>query len=199
MITRAKSVGLDGVCLTDHDHVWGKEYIQRLREKHDFLVIGGAEISTDEGDILVFGLHESVREIYDSFELREKLDRCGGVMILAHPFRFQPGLVERYFESEKLNNQQPREILEKVGKRDVYHIVDALEVCNGQSGRQEKAFSKLIAHHVALKGTGGSDAHATLGVGNCFTVFDESVNHERDLIDQIKSGNFHSVDDRWKD
>ena len=199
LIIRAKSVGLDGVCLTDHDHTWGEDFIARLRDKHDFLVIGGAEISTDEGDILVFGFHESVRDIYDSYELREKLDDCGGVMILAHPFRFDPGLVGRYFASKEKNNHSSQDILEKVGRRDVFSIVDALEVCNGQSGRQEKVFTKLVADQVSLRGTGGSDAHATLGVGNCYTVFEEPVTNERDLIDQIKSGSFYGFDDRWKD
>jgi len=199
LITSAKSVGLDGVCLTDHDHVWSEEYIDRLRVKHDFLVIGGSEISTDEGDILVFGFHKPVRKIYDSHELREEIDACGGVMILAHPFRFDHGLVGRYFESTRNGSPQPEKILDAVGRRDVFDIVDALEVCNGQSGRNEKAFCRLVADHVSLGGTGGSDAHATPAVGNCYTVFEEKVNHERDLIDQIKAGCIHGVDSRWKE
>ena len=101
LITRAKSVGLDGVCLTDHDHIWSEDQIKRLQDKHGFLVVGGSEISTDVGDVLVFGFHESVRKIFDTHELRELLDECDGVMILAHPFRFDPGLVGRFLLQER--------------------------------------------------------------------------------------------------
>ena len=58
LITRAKELGLDGICLTEHDAVWNPTEAQALAEKHDFLVIPGVEISTDDGHILAYGVGE---------------------------------------------------------------------------------------------------------------------------------------------
>jgi len=53
MIEEAKRIGLDGICLTDHNYRWDPKDIQKLREKHQFLVLGGNEITTVQGDIVV--------------------------------------------------------------------------------------------------------------------------------------------------
>jgi len=48
IISEARRVGLDGICLTDHNYRWDPTEIQRLRDKHQFLVLGGNEIT--QGD-----------------------------------------------------------------------------------------------------------------------------------------------------
>ena len=97
LIKRAREVGLDGVCLTEHDQVWRSETIKRLRDKHDFPVFGGVEVSTDLGHILAFGLNEPVLDIYHARDLRRVVDEAGGVMIAAHPFRYEPDPVGSFF------------------------------------------------------------------------------------------------------
>ena len=87
LVKRAKEIGLNGVCITEHNQLWGQQAIQRLREKHNFLVIGGVEVSTDCGDILVFGLHRSVRDVFYIQDLRKMVTDAGAVMILSNPFR----------------------------------------------------------------------------------------------------------------
>ena len=52
----------------------------------------GVEVSTDLGEILVFGLHQSVLQVYDAVELRTMVDEVDGVMVMAHPFRSEPEL-----------------------------------------------------------------------------------------------------------
>lgn len=197
LIRRAKAVGLDGVCITEHDHLWEKAAIERLREKHAFLVIGGVEVGTDQGEILVFGLHQPVREIIRAEELRKRVDEAGGFMILAHPFRYEPGLYDSFplafSPREKVVSPKIRE----VSRRTVFALVDALEVFNGRAGRQENAFTQAVAAHLNLGGTGGSDAHAVLGIGSCYTRFFETVYDEKDLIAQLKKGNYQAVDARW--
>ena len=89
LIKRAKEIGLDGVCITEHNQLWGQETIERLRHKHDFLVIGGVEVSTDCGDVLVFGLHRSVRDVFYLQDLKKMVTDANAVMILAHPFRYE--------------------------------------------------------------------------------------------------------------
>ena len=38
-----------------------------------------------------------------------------------------------------------------------------------------------------------------IGVGACYTEFDETVTCEAEFIDLIKEGRFHGVDCRWQD
>jgi hypothetical protein len=45
-----------------------------------------------------------------------------------------------------------------------------------------------------LKGTGGTDSHAISDVGKCATYFERQINDERELIAEIKAGNFYAVD-----
>ncbi len=102
-------MGLDGVCITEHNQLWDKEAIDRLREKHNFLVIGGVEVSTDLGEILVFGLHQSVLQVYNAVQLKTMVDEADGVMIMAHPFRTEPELFSTFDLSEsEFNGNYPQ-------------------------------------------------------------------------------------------
>jgi len=56
LITYAKRAGLDAICLTEHDWFWDEEAIRELCQRHDFLLLPGVEITTEEAHLLVFGL-----------------------------------------------------------------------------------------------------------------------------------------------
>ncbi|MCP4753366.1 MAG: PHP domain-containing protein [Proteobacteria bacterium] len=196
-IEQARKIGLDGICLTDHDHIWSEDYIERLRKKHDFLVIGGSEVATDMGEILVFGLHRSVRTIHTARELRRIVDQVQGAMVLAHPFRSEPHLIHYRLDHSRPND--PPEIFQEISQRPVFQLVDAMEVFNGQSTRAEKKFTRTVAEYLDIPGTGGSDAHAILGLGYSYTVFDEQIDSERDLIEEINNGKFHGEDQLWNE
>lgn len=198
LVERAKQVGLDGVCITDHDQIWARDAIQRIRDRHDFLVIGGAEVSTDCGEILVFGLHESVLKVGSASELRAMVDDAGGVMILAHPFRGEPELVSAHAGGEYETDGQEPGPFDALAQRPVFQFVDGMEVYNGQSGMWEAVFTADVAAHLNIPGTGGSDAHAVHGVGSCYTAFDGTIRSEDDLVEEIKAGRCRAVDTRWK-
>ncbi|MCJ7685626.1 MAG: PHP domain-containing protein, partial [Desulfobacteraceae bacterium] len=87
LVTEAKRIGLDGICLTDHNHVWDPKTVAELRQRHDFLILRGNEIATDQGDMLVFGFDEDIKEVIRLDELRKKVLKTGGFIIAAHPFR----------------------------------------------------------------------------------------------------------------
>jgi predicted metal-dependent phosphoesterase TrpH len=161
------------------------------------LVIAGVEVSTDQGEILVFGLHRGVRDLFRAEELRKRVDEEGGFMILAHPFRNEPSLYASFPFVLPPPEKRSFPEVRGVGERTVFTLVDALEVYNGRAGRQETAFARAVAEHLNLGGTGGSDAHAVLGIGACYTRFFEPVRDERDLIVQLKKGNYQAVDARW--
>ena len=197
-VERAKAIGLDGICITEHDQIWSVDALERLKKKHDFLVIGGVEVSTDSGEILAFGLHESVLNVATALDLRERVDEVGGVMILAHPFRYQPDLVSAY-SSSKSNGDSGNELIENVCREPVFKLVDSLEVYNGHSGFGEVEFSRLVADQLQMKGTGGSDSHGTPEIGSCYCLFEDEIKNESDFLAGIKDGRFQAVDGRWSD
>ncbi|MBI2861873.1 MAG: PHP domain-containing protein, partial [Chloroflexi bacterium] len=46
-VPHARAIGLDGVCLTEHDFVWPQEAIEAATKRFDFLFLRGMEVSTD--------------------------------------------------------------------------------------------------------------------------------------------------------
>jgi hypothetical protein len=76
LIEEAKRIGLDGTCLTDHNFVWEPAEVEELRQRHDFLVLAGNEITTDQGDMLVFGPSRNIGVIIRLKDLRDEVDRA---------------------------------------------------------------------------------------------------------------------------
>ena len=177
LIQRAKFVGLDGVCLTEHNQLWSVEALGKLMSKHDFLVLGGVEVDTDCGHIVVFGLHQSVLNVYRIEELRELVDEAGGVMIAAHPFRYALP-----------QHSNPTLSVETASQQRAFQFVDAIEVYGGMSSMTEGNLAARVSDHLKLKAVAGSDAHAILQVGQCFTIFANRIEDERELITEIKQG-----------
>lgn len=192
LIEQAKAYGLSGLCITEHNQVWQQKRIERLADRHDFLVIGGMEVDTsDYGHVLVFGVHEPRR--FQRFptvaELRSIVDDAGGAMVLAHPFRKREKPPDCDFRSGR-----SLEMLEQALTFHVFDFVDAVEVHNGLAGDVEKAFAGAVARARELPTTGGSDTHRHPEVGATFTVFPDSVQSERALVDAIKEGRMHGGD-----
>ena len=177
LIAQAKRIGLDAVCLTEHDWVWPATEVEAMINKHDFLVIGGAEVSTNLGDVLVFGVHQSVREVFRIEELRALVDEEGGIMLVAHPFRglLADGLTE-----------------EDASAWPVFRWCDGLEVFNGRSFAREASFACAVAQRTGRLGSGGSDAHAIGFLGQAVTVFERPIRGELEFIAELRAGRFHA-------
>ncbi len=179
-IKEAKRIGLNGICLTDHNYVWEEDVVEGLRQQHEFLVLRGNEITTDQGDMLVFGLHKEIRGIIKLEELREEVSRSGGFIIAAHPFR---GFLTVGIDQLGLS---PEEAM----KRPLFNHVDALEALNGRATDSENRFTGEVAARLGMPITGGSDAHEVSEIGIYATRFDQSIENEKDLISALQSGNY---------
>ncbi|HUW64438.1 MAG TPA: CehA/McbA family metallohydrolase [Spirochaetia bacterium] len=178
LVEEAQGIGLDGICLTDHNHLRSPREVEELRQKHGFLILGGNEITTDQGDILVFGMEEDIKGVILLAELRKKVLRAGGFMIVAHPFRGFLTFGVGYLGLTA----------EKAMARPVFKLVDAVEVLNSKVSAQENSFAAEVAGGLGLPVTGGSDAHAAGDVGLFATRFSCPVVSERDLIEAMQSG-----------
>jgi len=186
LIQEAKRIGLDAICLTDHNYVWTPEETMDLSQKHGFLVLRGNEITTDQGDMLVFGMYRDVKGIIKLAELKQLIDDSEGFMIAAHPFR---GFLV-------FNTSQIGLTIEKAMERPVFKMVHAIEILNGKVTDQENAFAGKVAAGLNLPATGGSDAHDIKDVGKYATRFSQAIQNEKDLLAALKGGVFEPIEHR---
>ncbi len=184
LINEAKRIGLDGICLTDHNYVWQHDQIEALKKKHDFLVLKGNEITTIQGDMLVFGLEKDIKGIIGIDALRKEVDDAGGFMIAAHPFR---GFLIVGVEQTGLT-------VDEAIKRPLFKSVDAVEVMNGKVTMRENDFASKVAAGLGYPTTGGSDAHEVFEVGRFATRFFDVIKSEQDLINAMKDGQYSPED-----
>jgi predicted metal-dependent phosphoesterase TrpH len=189
LIEEAKKIGLDGICLTEHNRIWDPEQVADLREKHNFLILRGNEITTDQGDMIVFGLEKEVEGIVKLEELRGEVLKAGGFMIVAHPFR---GFL--IFGVGKLGLTP-----EKAMERPLFKLVDAVETMNCKVTEKENEFATKVATGLRLPATGGSDAHQISAVGIFATQFSQRITDEKGLIEALKSGAYSPLAFRKKE
>lgn len=183
LIAEAKKIGLDGMVITDHNHIWSAEAVARLGREHDFLVLRGNEIITDQGDMLVYGFHEDIKEMIKLEDLSRRVRDAGGFIAAAHPFR---GFLITGAERMGLD-------VEHAAARRMFEQVDAVEVLNGKVTPGENDFAAKVAKAAGLPGTGGSDAHENGTVGCYATEFTVPVKSEADLVQALRSGAFRAV------
>ena len=183
IIQEAKKIGLDGICLTDHNHVWDPDEVEDLRRKHELLILRGNEITTDQGDMVVFGLEKPIKGIVKLRDLREEVSAAKGFIIVAHPFR---GFLT--FGIGKLGLTP-----EKAMERPLFKYVDAIEVMNCKVTKKENRFAAKVAEGLDLPATGGSDAHEVSEVGIFATRFSQVITDEKALIEALRDGSYAPI------
>lgn len=180
-IIKARELGIDGVCFTEHDRAWALPDIEQLSNKYDFPVFRGVEVMIKEGgEILVFGLNINFTTVIDINELRRLSRESDAFMIAAHPFRGYPCHAISDFETAA----------GLVLKRPVFDKVDALEGFNGRNMEGNNLFACQLADKLGLKTSGGSDAHFSDEMGKCVTIFEKDIRNEGDLMAELKAGRF---------
>ena len=186
VISEARRIGLDGICLTDHNYQWNAQDIETLREKHNFPVLRGNEITTVQGDMLVFGLDEDIQGIIALKDLAEKVAAVDDFMIAAHPFR---GFLAVSGDKLGLN-------VERAANRPMFSLVDGVETLNSKVTVDENRFCGQVAKALNLPATGGSDAHLAGEVGVYATKFSRVIKNEEELIAALRAGDGVPVDFR---
>lgn len=184
LISEAKRIGLDGVCLTDHDGFWDPKDVEKLGKDNDFLIIPGCEVTTEEGHLLVYGLREYIFGMHKSAFVKDLVDEAGGAIVVAHPYR------RVYRESAPQDSLSYEEMLRRAQRNDVFELVDAVEISNGRGSEKENSFSRTLSERLELPGTGASDAHKLDDIGTFATLFQDEVGSLADFISAIKSGRF---------
>ena len=192
LIERAAALNIDGVCLTEHSGGWDINNLQKHFPTNDLIVIGALEVATDMGHVLVFGMNSYVTGMNQITELRKIVDRVGGVMIAAHPFRnffnTTNNTTNLVFHGMTGSNPSDTSIIE----HPLFDMVDDIEVINGGNTDRENQFAFDVSHQLNMRGLGGSDAHSLHGLGRYVTTLNGDIKNESELIECLRTKSFEA-------
>ena len=186
-VEAAKDRGLDALCLTEHDYFWERADVDALSRRHDFLVLPGCEVNTDDGHVLVFGLEEYVFGMHHVGYLRRLVEQAGGVMVAAHPYR------RRFLQAQAFEPAAYTSMVDRACADRFFSLCQAIEVLNGRALAVDNGFSLDVAARLRLRMIGGSDSHRLIDVGNAATRFYRRITSLEDLIAEIKAGRCEPV------
>jgi len=187
IIYQAKSVGLDGICLTEHDDFWDKDYISHISKKNDLLILTGVELNTENQHILVFGLHDYVFGMHKPNIITEMVDDAKAAMIIAHPYR------RKYIHNMRPGSKTYSESINLACTDKLFNFAHGIEICNGRGTKEENTYSAEIANILSKSGTGGSDAHDKTDLGSYATEFFTNIYSLKELIEELRQGRFRAV------
>ena len=192
LIEGSKSLGLDGICLTDHDAFWTDEEIRDLSTKHDFLVMPGCEINTESGHVLVYGLSKYEFGMHRPEFLKASVVQAGGAMIAAHPYR------RRFIEEPAEKPEVREEMLERAKGDEFFQMCQGIEALNGRGLAIQNGFSLELGGRLSASMTAGSDAHKIEQIGTVATDFQNPISCLQDLIRELQGGRYQPVDLRQR-
>jgi predicted metal-dependent phosphoesterase TrpH len=176
---------LDGIVLTEHRQFDHARDFRALEDRYGILILNAAEVETDYGHVLVYGVNQDIVRRFDFSDVRlpaqevlSEVWRMGGVALPCHPGRPNVGLCAHY------------------ETKPVLAGVVAVEALNGGSKKGEDArVQDLMATH-GYAGFGGSDSHLVSFVGICATEFARDIRTIADLVGELRAGRCRPVDFR---
>ncbi len=167
-VARAKSIGLSGICITDHESNGIASLAKEMEKREQFLVIVGMELLSLEGDLLVFGLEEVPDRQMHAQELVDLVNAKGGAVVCAHPYRDNGrGMGDGLLDIKGLNG---------------------IESFNGNTPWEQNSKAHALGTALHIPCLGGSDAHRTDRLGCYATKFPAGIGDSRDFINAIKAG-----------
>ncbi len=180
LIFRTKELNLDGIVITEHNHLWSWEEIEKLKENanvEELVVLRGREIETEIGHLLIYGCCAKIKNGVPLEEILRRVHQEGGVVVLSHPFRY--GRYANY----SLNRL-----------KEMFSLFDALEVFNSNQSIQEKEKGMEVAKFLNLTAIGGSDSHSLTEIVGFVTKFSIPIAKEENLVKAIKNGKCEPIE-----
>ena len=169
---------LDGIVLTEHRQFDPTRDYRALEDQYGLRILTAAEVETDYGHVLVYGVNADILARFDftnvrlpAQELVTEVARLGGIALPCHPGRTNVGLCAHYETKPALEG------------------VVAVEALNGGSRRGEDERVQALIRERGYYAFGGSDSHLVSFVGVCATEFDAEIRTTDDLVREL--GNVH--------
>ena len=176
-----KKRGYQGMLVTDHDSYKGYRYYRKLSAKpDDFIVLKGIEYDTIDAGHMLIVMPPDVK--LPILELRglpvalliEIVHHYGGIIGPAHPCG------EKFLSIFNTLRGKLAEI--------IYRKFDFIEGYNACEDADSNLRAMRIAQKYDLPCFGGSDSHKLDGVGFGYTILQENITDENELIGYIRSG-----------
>lgn len=158
ILSAAKRKGLNGIAVTDHNTIKGGIEVRKINHDPHFLVILGAEIATEIGDVIGLFLKKEI-ESRNSIEVVEEIHLQGGMAVLPHPLK-----------GHALNE----EILRKI---------DVIECFNSRTSKENNKKAIELADRCKKPVIAGSDAHFCSEIGASKIILNSA-----DIWNEILSG-----------
>lgn len=176
---------IDGIVLTEHRQ-WNPHADYRpLEDAYGLLILRGAEVETDYGHVLVYGVNDDITRRFDftnvrlsAQELIPAVAHMGGIAVPCHPGRPTIGLCEHYETKPPIDG------------------VVAVEALNGGSRRGENERVHALIERYGYHAFGGSDSHLVSFIGICATEFDHEIRTIDDLVRTLFQGGYRPLDFR---
>ncbi len=179
---RARRVPIDGFVLTEHRQFDFESDYRALARKHDLVILKGAEVETEYGHVLVFGVTAPLYRAFDfasiGLPLEQVVAHCAAhdaVAVPCHPGRPRVGMSAHLAE------------------HGVPQGVRIVEIHNGGSRGDEDAVAAAMARELGYLGVGGSDSHIVSHIGRCATEFPAPVASETALVEALRAETFRAI------
>ncbi len=176
-----KENGFDGMLVTDHDSYKGYYFWEENKDRMpaDFIVLKGIEYdTTDAGHFIVImpdDINLKILQIRGmSVSLLEKLvHHYGGILGPAHPFGLRSSSAMLF---KRLKNHPSF-----VNKFD---FIEGFNTCETIQANED---ARELSENYDLLCTGGSDSHKEEYVGTGFTIFEQPITCNNDMIKCFKT------------
>jgi predicted metal-dependent phosphoesterase TrpH len=175
VVSQARLVGLDGVCITEHHSYDLSAPFERIARRTRFPIFRGLEYRAAEGHLLIYGVRAGKSDLLPGMPMQTVVDwvnKRGGVAIPAHPY-----------QSAFLGTALGDRVLQLTG-------LIAIETLNGSLKAEENQLAAAASRYMGLAGTGGSDAHGIHTLGSAYTCFAAPIQSELELVQALKSSTY---------
>ncbi len=179
---KTRDIKIDGFVLTEHRQFDDESDYSELARANGITILKGAEVETEYGHVLVFGVTQPLMQAFDFSNIHlplaqvlEESEKHGAVAVPCHPGRKRVGMAAH---------------LEEFGVPEGVRIV---EVFNGGSRGDEDAVAQAMGDDLNYLGIGGSDAHIVSHIGRCATRFPGDIANEQELVEALKAEDFEAL------
>lgn len=178
LVARAREVGLDAACITEHHSYDLSKPFDEISRTADFPIFRAMEYRADNGHLLIYGVRVTRGNLPSGLPMQKAVDwaqKNGGVAVPAHPYQ------------HSLAGQYPGD--------DIFKIrgLLALEIMNGSVSSEGNRRAGEAAKKLGINGIGGSDAHGLQVLGKAYTCFACPITSMQDLTAALKTGSYFPV------
>jgi histidinol phosphatase-like PHP family hydrolase len=162
-IQAAIKAGLDGIAITDHEKLVPAQRLDELRAQYaPFIIYTGIEVPANWLHWLVLGLHDPLLEgpNWNYQDLYAYVRSQGGLIILAHPYRYKPWL----------------------GVNIDHHTPDGIEVRSTNTPVSREKDIRSLAAKLDIVPVINSDSHSSGSVGTYYNEVNYPAQDDAGLI-----------------